>query len=88
MRNLAEYPITEREIVDGLTRLAVELEKAGRLGDMRPLLLRVSAEIVQAAGRLVAEGHALPLAVGPESVARLAAAIVWDAEKQDGERHG
>jgi hypothetical protein len=46
MRNIVEYPITTKEIVDCLLLLAKELNAEGAVGDMRPLLLKMAAERV------------------------------------------
>ena len=51
MRNLSEYPITTAEIEACLLRLSEESSSQGRIGDMRPLLLREAAKIVANAGQ-------------------------------------
>ena len=51
MRNLEEYPISVEEIVQTLRKQAAMLEniKPQRVGDMRPLLYRTAARIVERA---------------------------------------
>lgn len=48
MRNTVEYPVTKKEIIECLYRMANDLDD-GRFscGDMRPLLLRHALEIVE-----------------------------------------
>lgn len=50
MRNLAEYPITDQEIVSTLTRMAEELSKKGleeqMCGDMGGWILMIAADII------------------------------------------
>jgi len=50
MRNLAQYPITVKEVEDCLHRLADEIAKEERVGDMRPLFLKTAASVVARAG--------------------------------------
>ena len=47
MRNLAQYPVTTAEILECLRTLFEEISAEKRPGDMRPLLLRKAAEIVE-----------------------------------------
>jgi hypothetical protein len=42
-----EFPITKAEIVKCLTDLAAEFLAEGGIGDMRPSLLRLAADIIQ-----------------------------------------
>lgn len=51
MRNLVEHPVTPQEIVECLRRTSRELEPGadGAVGDMDPLLLRMAADVVEAA---------------------------------------
>ena len=45
-RNLIKYPITREEIIDCLTTLAADIIKEEKVGDMRPSLLTLAAEII------------------------------------------
>lgn len=49
MRNLLQYPVTEKEIVDCLRSIAAEKMREERIGDMRATLLDCAAEIVETA---------------------------------------
>ena len=49
MRNLAEYPIDDDEIIECLKALANELASEERIGDMRPLLLKEAAKRLEIA---------------------------------------
>ena len=42
MRNLQKYLITSNEIIDCLRRLANDINKEERIGDMRPLILEIA----------------------------------------------
>ncbi len=46
MRDLHTYPITYKEISSCLDRLADEINKEELVGDMRPTLLKVAANMV------------------------------------------
>ena len=48
MRNLAEFPVTPGEIETCLLKLAEGISAEGRMGDMRPLLLRKAVEALGA----------------------------------------
>lgn len=39
MRNLAQYPITKKEIIEYLLNLSDQIATEGAIGDVRPLLL-------------------------------------------------
>jgi xanthine dehydrogenase iron-sulfur cluster and FAD-binding subunit A len=45
-RNLIKYPVTREEIIDCLTTLSADIIKEERVGDMRPSLLTLAAEII------------------------------------------
>ena len=47
MRDLVRYPITKIEILECLESLANDILEEERVGDMRPLLLQVTMEIVK-----------------------------------------
>ena len=49
MRDIRRFPITQAESVQCLLTLASQIRLEGRRGDMRPMLLRRAAKIVQAA---------------------------------------
>ena len=49
MRDLVKYPISKKEIVDLLTQLEAGYRREQLLGDMRPLLLQATLEIVKGA---------------------------------------
>ena len=50
MRNLAEYPVMEGEIIAYLETLGSELQGQDRVGDIRPVILATVVEIVKAVG--------------------------------------
>ena len=45
-RNLVKYPVTREEIVDCLCNLSADLSAEVIIGDMRPYLLKIAAEII------------------------------------------
>ena len=47
MRNLAVYPVTSEEIVQVVGNVQNEIQKEMRMGDMRPLCLRLLLEFAQ-----------------------------------------
>lgn len=47
MRNIAEYPITKEEILECLLSISEDINKYKRVGDMRPIFLRLAAEAVK-----------------------------------------
>jgi hypothetical protein len=46
MRNIAEYPVTKEEIASCLVDLSDSFLEDGKIGDMRPYLLGIAAQIV------------------------------------------
>jgi len=48
MRNLLQYPVTQDEILQSLRSQKRDIEQEQRIGDMRPLVLRHTIEIVEA----------------------------------------
>lgn len=46
MRNLITYPVTKAEIDECLNTLANELSREERIGDIRPLLLRLASVLI------------------------------------------
>ncbi len=58
MRNLAQYPVTELEILQCLGQLESTFRSQARLGDMRPVILATAAEIVKAVGEAVRQDPA------------------------------
>ena len=60
MRNLQQWPSTEREIVECLGALASELAAEPRLGDIRPVILRTTVELVGRAQRGAGAGQTIP----------------------------
>lgn len=53
MRNLLEYPVTQEEILQSLRAQKLEIQGEQRIGDIRPLVLRHSIEIIEAAFALL-----------------------------------
>lgn len=49
MRNLLQYPVTQEEILESLRRQMLDIRAEERIGDMRPLVLRHTIEILEAA---------------------------------------
>lgn len=49
MRNLLQYPVTQEEILESLRSQKRAIEQEQRIGDIRPLILRHTVEIVEAA---------------------------------------
>ncbi len=49
MRNLLQYPVTQEEILESLRGQATSIRNEECIGDMRPLILRHTIEIVEAA---------------------------------------
>ena len=54
MRNLAQYPITDDEIIECLSDLANEILSEKIPGDMRPALLRAAAERIETFKEMIA----------------------------------
>ena len=76
MRNLQQWPLSEREIVECLGALASELAAEPRLGDIRPVILRTTVELVKAVGRAQrGVGAGQPI---PSGADQLVAAIEWN----------
>ena len=46
MRNLMAHPVTREEIVNFLRQLSSDFANEMRIGDMRPLLLGIAAQVV------------------------------------------
>jgi hypothetical protein len=46
MRNLIEHPPTKQEVVKCLSDLRIALTSTESVGDMRPLLLQIAAEVI------------------------------------------
>lgn len=53
MRNLLQYPVTQDELLTELRRQMQDAMSEQRCGDMRPLLLQHTIEIVEAAFALL-----------------------------------
>jgi hypothetical protein len=49
VRNLLKYPVTQEEILESLRKQMLDIRAEGRIGDMRPLVLRHTTEILEAA---------------------------------------
>jgi hypothetical protein len=47
MRDIHTYPITKTEIINCLNDLAKEIGEENAVGNMRPMLLRAAASIVE-----------------------------------------
>ncbi len=47
MRNFKRFPITNVEICTALRKQAEEIAKEERIGDMRPILFRTAAKMIE-----------------------------------------